>query len=315
MAEFKKPHPLKPGDTVAVIAPAGRPDSQGLRESIEALRSLGLAVIQYKDGRRDAAIPAFSASDEFRAQELAWALSEPGIKAVFCARAGYGSQRTLFHLQRQVRVMKRLKRSSPRFVLGYSDCTFLHQWIQNHLKWTVFHAPLVGFLKKPDLKFFVESLMKLPGQRADLDLGQAKVLQRGGPVVGRLVGGTLSLLRTTGSCQLPKEPLVLCIEDVNEDHYALDRLIWTLIDAGWSSSIKGVILGTFEKCGLRDRKKFPWSTVVASLQQLCSGPIVQVKSFGHGLKRQAILPFGCRVSLSSSGRVQVLESQVGSRRG
>jgi muramoyltetrapeptide carboxypeptidase len=315
VASFKKPIPLRLGDTVAVIAPAGRPDLQGLRQSIEDLRSLGLAVVQYKDGRRDAAIAAFSASDEFRAQELAWALSEPGIKAVFCARAGYGNQRTLFHLQRNVRMMKLLKHASPRFVLGYSDCTFLHQWIQNQLKWISFHSPLVGFLKKPDLRVFVQALMSLPDRQADLNLGTARVLKRRGSASGRLVGGTLSLLRTAGPSQLPQEPMILCLEDVNEDHYALDRLIWNLIDAGWSPFVKGVILGTFEKCGLRDRKKFPWSAVLESLEQLCAGPIVQVKSFGHGLKRQAILPLGCRVSLNSSGRVRVLESQVSSRRG
>lgn len=312
---LKKPIPLRPGDTVAVIAPAGRPDSQGLRRSIEDLRSLGLAVVQYKDGHRDAAIPAFSASDEFRAQELAWALSEPGIRAVFCARAGYGNQRTLFHLQRDARMMRSVKRATPRFVLGYSDCTFLHQWIQNQLKWISFHSPLVGFLKKPDLKFFVETLMRSPDEPADLNLGSTRVLKRGATVSGRLVGGTLSLLRTTGLSQLPQEPMILCLEDVNEDHYALDRLIWSLIDSGCAPFVKGVILGTFENCGLRDRKKFPWSAVLESLERLSAGPIIQVKSFGHGLKRQSILPLGCQVRLSSSGRVHVLESQVSARRG
>jgi len=155
---------------------------------------------------------------------------------------------------------------------------------------------------------------QLPLRAEEVRLGSSRIIQRGSPASGRLVGGTLSLLSTVGEFRLPQEPVILCLEDVNEDHYRLDRLVWTLIDAGYGRFVRGIVLGTFHQCGLRDSRKFPWPTVLESLRQLCSGPIVQVKSFGHGLKRQVILPLGCRAKLSSSGRLQILEPQVTSER-
>ena len=298
-----------------MIAPAGRPDSESLTTTIQTLRAMGFAVAQFREGRRDSTIPAFSASDSYRAEELAWALTEPGIKAVFCARAGYGTLRTLHDLQKNTKLISRLRQAVPRFVLGYSDCTYLHQWIQNQLHWISFHGPLVGFLKGPDLKVVIDSVMSIPEKSDQLRLGSVSVIQRGRDVSGRLVGGTLSLLSTVGSCRLPSEPVILCLEDVNEDHYRLDRLIWSLIDAGYGRHVRGVVLGTFSDCGFRDRKKFPWKTVLESLKALSAGPIIQAKTFGHGLKRQVLLPLGCRARLSSAGRLVVLESQLKSERG
>ena len=107
------------------------------------------------------------------------------------------------------------------------------------------------------------------------------------------------MLCTSGVAQLPRQDLVLAIEDIKEDFYRIDRMIWNLIHAGYDRHVKGVILGTFKDCGKRDRKVFPLSLVMDSLKKLTKGPLVMGARFGHGLKNQRILALGSQVKLQN----------------
>src|SRR5690606_27256842 len=122
---------------------------------------------------------------------------------------------------------KQVSRWRPKIFLGYSDMTYIHQTIQNQLGWVTFHGPLIGSLDLTRLKKCIQSLehLKKPSRET---WSEAKPKGKGTNAEGRLVGGTLSLLSLTGKNALPREPVILALEDVNENFYRIDRMIWNL---------------------------------------------------------------------------------------
>jgi muramoyltetrapeptide carboxypeptidase len=288
------PRPLRLGDTLAVIRPCSRLDEEVYRTTLEALRQRGWAVAEFSSSKTRPKLwrsdSFFAADDRSRAQEFAWAMNEPGIKAVLVARGGYGSARMLRALTNQERRRPR----QAKWVVGYSDVTYLHQWLWNQWGWSGVHGPLIGRVAPSEINRVLESLT---APEKSLALKNAKIVQKGGVARGRLVGGNLSLIQAAGPAQLPQEPLVLMIEEVNEDFYRIDRMLGQLLDAGYDRWIKAVLLGTFLECGKNDKKTFGWKKVEETLKSLCSGPILSQVRFGHGLKSQSLFHLGRAVEL------------------
>lgn len=292
-AQLQSPPALRRGDTIAIVQPAGKLDPDAYQRTKSIIQEQGLFVAEWKGSRSSHSY--FSASDAERKDELSWALREPGIRAVFCARGGYGCVRMLSE-----GLLSEKKFFQPKIVTGYSDITYLHQWIQNHLQWISFHSNLVGMIGDEALARFVEQILDLPTTVSHHLMKQkwegAKVLQAG-VAKGKLVGGNLSLLRLQGPAALPQENVVLAIEDVNEDYYALDRLLWTLIDSGYSRYVKALLVGRLKNCGERDASRFPLEELQATARRLCQGPILWGAEFGHGLDEQLVLPLGAELQV------------------
>lgn len=292
-----KPRRLQAGDTIALVCPGAFLDEAHIRASTKALQKLGFCVVRSprieKKAKRDG---YFASTDRERADEIDWAFSEPGVRAVWACRAGYGSMRlTRFFTPQKIKNWK------PKIFIGYSDVTYFHQWIQNQLGWVTFHGPLVGYMNEGQIKKTTRDLLDLGTQKLSVRWPRVQSI-RAGRARGQLVGGNLCMLRTSGPAALPRRPLILAIEDVHEEFYQIDRMIWSLIDAGYRDYIQGIILGHFHECGRRDSKTFGWSRVQDSLRHLTDGPIWTGAPFGHGLREQAILPLGLHIEMSSSGR-------------
>lgn len=272
---------------MALIQPAGRLDEAKVEKVTTWIRSKGFFVCSPPQVRKS--FHYFSGTDEERMEEFCWAMEQPGIRAVISCRGGYGSNRMLHSVSR-----KRAESFQPKLVTGFSDLTYAHQWIQNQLGWLSFHSSLVGQISEEAVSAFLQQLLDLPSKASSEVWEEAEVLQSG-QAKGRLVGGNLSLLRLKGPAALPQRPLVLAIEDVGEAHYALDRLIWTLIDGGYSDYVQGVLVGSLHECGKKDADQFPLELIKESLKRLCRGPILWNCRFGHGLEQQRILPLGAEV--------------------
>lgn len=303
--KLKSPGALRLGDTIALIRPASRLDEAAFRESVETIRNLGFCVALYP--HRIKADRFFAASDADRAKELDWAFRQPGISAILCCRGGYGTMRAVAQLKSE-----QIRKWTPKIFVGYSDITYLHQWIQNRLGFKTIHGPLTGRMPVTALKKFIRELTQLSASAHSENWSEVVNVGSKKKAMGRLVGGNLSLIQTSGAAQLPKIPTILAIEDVNEDFYRLDRMLRALIDAGYSSSIKGIILGSLLKCGMNDSKTFGYSRILESLKLLTNGPIWTKARFGHGVKHQRLLPLGCQVKLEGK-RFQILDSVVSLR--
>ena len=300
-----QPKRLRPGDTIALIRPGSRLDPKAFDGTVKALRSLGFCTAVYpKKWKPDS---RFSGSDELRAEEFNWAFSQPGVRAIWASRGGYGSQRMIESLNASA-----IDLWEPKILLGYSDLTYAHQWLQNRKHWLTFHGPLCGFLDRASLKKTLQSLMDLPLEETTQTWSEAKNIGGSGSVRGKLVGGNLSLLRVSGRAQLPVgEDLILAIEDVDEAYYRIDRMLRMLGDSDVAPYIKGILLGTFHDCGKSDKKTFGFKRIEESLRRLTSGPIWKNCKFGHGLKSQRILPLGAQVEMQSRGRLRILHGVVG----
>lgn len=237
---LQKPPPLKPGDTIAVVAPASPFDREALERGVERIKSWGYQVQHRED--LFARKRYLAGDDQRRFTELKEALENPQIKAIFVARGGYGSMRLLPFLKTLPKDLP------PKIVLGYSDLTSLLNFIGQHWAWVTFHGPVVakdigdrlGEAGEQSLKRVLTDPTPL-GKLTPLSL----ISLVPGQATGSLVGGCLSLIHCTLGTpyQLNTKGCVLYLEDVGELLYSLDRMFTHLRLARIFDQVKGIVIG------------------------------------------------------------------------
>lgn len=302
MVCYARPAALRPGDQVAVVAPAGPFD----RESFEA----GLRVLaeRYRPlvGEGCFAQTRYLAGDDARRlDELTAALADAGVKAVVAARGGYGTMRLLPAL------WPKLQASGfrPKPVVGFSDLTALHAALQA-AGWTSVHGPVVTQLggQPVDVVDRLVCLLESAGAPAPPLRGSALAA---GVAEGPLVGGNFSILtRLLGTPYLPPlDGAVLLLEDVGERPYRLDRM-WTHLGlAGIFDRVRGIALGEFTGCEEPDAD-YGSAEVLAELVAETGLPCVGGLAIGHGAVNQPV-PLGARVRLDgTAGVLEFLEPAV-----
>jgi muramoyltetrapeptide carboxypeptidase len=239
---FGRPHPLKPGDRVAVVAPAGPLD----RDNLEAgLRILGERYEVAWDAGLLSRSRYLAGDDGRRGAELAAALADPRVRGVVAARGGYGSMRILAGVWPGTRPSV----DGPgKMLVGFSDITALHAALQTAGRVSV-HGPVVTQLGTQPSSV-VERFFAI---LEDDTTPPAPVLgtpMLGGVVEGPLLGGNLSVLtRLIGTPWLPDlTGAVLLLEDVGERPYRIDRMWTHLRLAGVFERVVGLALGDFTDC-------------------------------------------------------------------
>jgi len=293
---FHKARALRPGDSVAVIAPAGPFD----RESFEA----GLAIlaeryrVQYDPGifQRHRYL---AGDDARRLAELNSALGDASIKAIFCARGGYGT----------MRLLPDLSAAPNKPLVGFSDITALHQWRQSHGLVSI-HGPVLTQLGRLG-RATSERLFALleSGAPAATLHGTTSFVE--GITEGPLLGGNLSVFtRLLGTRYMPNlEGAILLLEDVGERPYRLDRL-WTHMElAGVFTKVKGIVLGSFTHCEERDAS-YSSVDVLRELAVATGLPCAAGFPIGHGDVNEPV-PLGVRVRLNATtAQLTFLEAAV-----
>lgn len=252
--QLVKPRRLAPGDTVALVAPAGAIfKTLDLTIAKESLEALGLTVVV---GRHLLDRHGYLAGqDRDRATDINRYFADASVRAVLPIRGGWGSSRVLPYLDFD------LIRQNPKIVLGYSDITALLLAIHAKTGLVTFHGPngvgrwddfSVQWVKR--ILFDGEAVtMENPRDRGEF-LVQTENRTRTitpGAVRGRLLGGNLTVL--TGMIGSPYVPdwdaAILFLEDVGEDIYRVDRMMTTLKLAGVLDRIRGFVFGTCSECG------------------------------------------------------------------
>lgn len=290
---FIVPPPVEPGSAVAVIAPSGPVDPLRLDRGLTTLRAWGLDVTVMPHALERGQSGLFAGSDAQRAQDLGEAMSQPGFSAVLCARGGHGATRIVDLLN-----WDQIAASSPRWVVGSSDITALHEAVQRRLGWVSLHGAMVASEvfagDSPDFDSVQSLQSALFNSVSAMVVGaDAPYVIRAGEASGRLTGGNLSLLCSTlgTTDSFGARDCVVLLEDVAEAPYRVDRMLTQLMRAGWFDGLRGVALGTFHQCG----------DVMPVLYERLSElevPVLGGFSIGHG-PCQLTVPLGVDVTVNT----------------
>lgn len=229
---------LKTGDKVAIIATARKVSYAEMEPSIAQLKSWGLKVLT--GNYLTAESNQFAGTDEERTADLQQMMDDPEVKAIFCARGGYGS----------VRIIDRLDFThfiaSPKWIVGYSDITVFHSHINKNFGIETLHGTMpINFPSDGFETPSTESLRKaLFGEEINYRI-TSHPLNRRGTVSAEVIGGNLSMLYSLSgsSSDINTEGKILFIEDVDEYLYHIDRMMMNLKRAGKLSNLAALVVG------------------------------------------------------------------------
>lgn len=231
---------LQKGDTIGIVCPSGYMPEEKAATCIQVLQQWGYQV---KTGSTlGHQFHYFSGTDEERLADLQQMLDDRQVKAVLCARGGYGMSRIID------RIDFRKFRKHPKWLIGFSDITLLHAHIYEKFGIASLHAPMAAAFNDGEYANpFVQSLRKaLRGNKARYSC-TGHTLNRKGKAEGALVGGNLSLIAHAigSSSSLKTKKKILFLEDVGEYIYNADRMMIQLKRSGMLDHLAGLVIGGF----------------------------------------------------------------------
>ena len=231
---------LQKGDTIGILCPSGFMPFEKAETCIKTLKKWGFNISIGKTLGHQ--FHYFSGTDEERINDLQQMLDDKTIKAILCARGGYGLSRMIDKID-----FKKFKQN-PKWVIGFSDITVLHSYINNKLKIASLHSPMAGaFNEGGATNEFIQSLHKaLTGKKLKYSC-EANSYNRIGTATGGLIGGNLALLaHAVGSpWDMETKNKILFVEDTGEYLYNIDRMLLQLKHAGKLKSLSAFIVGGF----------------------------------------------------------------------
>ena len=231
---------LKPGDAIGLVCPAGFMPVEKFKACIQTLCDWGFQVAVGKTPGHQ--FHYFSGTDEERLEDLQQMMDDRKIKAILCARGGYGVGRIIDQLD----FKKFIKH--PKWIIGFSDITVLHSHLFSNYKIASLHAPMAAAFNDNEFKNpYVQSLRNaLSGKKADYQT-EANELNQIGKATGILIGGNLSLLVNMAGTpsDINTKNKILFIEDVGEYIYNIDRMMYQLKRSGKLDHLRGLIVGSF----------------------------------------------------------------------
>ena len=302
---------LKSGDTIALIAPAGTPQvREKITRSVSYFEKQGYRV---EVGKHVERVHGYLAgTDKERLSDLHAMIRNKHVKAIFMLRGGYGTIRLLQELDYDL-----IKRN-PKIIVGYSDATTLFAAIcrKTNLS-SLFFGPMPGvdiwdgfdpFAEECFWKMLTstKAVGLLPSAKNEIrPMGKLRKEK----IVSRWFGGNLAVLASSvGSEFSPiKKDGILCIEEVGEEPYRVDRYLAQLRNSGYFENLKAVLLGQFTDCDIPEGKKsLTLDEVFADYFGKRKIPVLTNIPFGH-IPRQWTLPLGAKLEINGTS-ISVIES-------
>ncbi len=286
-----RPTPLHQGDTIGIVAPASPFDRGSFHQGVDVLQSLGFKVSVSRDLFEKEGYLA--GSDDHRASLVNRFFADTSIRAVFCARGGFGSMRLLGRLDFD------LIGEHPKILVGYSDITALLSAVYTRCGLMTVHGPVVTSLGSATQEDLDGLYAVLTGRGPVRRAPTSGVTLRSGIATGPVFGGNLTTL-----CHLvgtPYQPIlgghILLIEDRGEATYRIDRMLTQMKIAGCFDGVAGLCLGSFEDCGPVE-DIFP---IVTGIFEDMPIPILAGFRIGHGTHNEAI-PLGVPATLDADNQ-------------
>ena len=302
MRELLRPSRLAPGARVAVVAPSGPVPEERVQAGLDVLRGWDLdPVVAPHVLDRHGEFDYLAGTDADRAADLQAAWCDPSVDAVLCARGGYGVQRMVELLDWDA-----MSAAGPKVFVGFSDITALHEAFATRLGLATLHGPMaagIDFIKNARAQDHLKATLFAPETVRTITSGGTALVP--GRARGVTLGGCLCLLAAEAGTPHARPGArggLLCLEDVGEETYRLDRYLTQLLRTGWLDGVQGVLLGSWERCD-------PYEQVRALLvDRLGSLGVPVVEEFGFGHCEGALtIPFGVTAELDADAGTLTLD--------
>jgi muramoyltetrapeptide carboxypeptidase len=307
--ERMKPPALRPGDNIGIVAPASYFTRQDFDNGCEALRRMGYNPV-YDESIFDRDL-YFAGSVERRVRELENMFLRDDVKAIVCARGGYGSN----YLLPELDISK--VSSKPKAFIGYSDTTTLQTYFCDSAGIVTFHGPMVAKdFARPDgidVESWQAALSGRENWRFDFDSNSEVKPLAQGSAEGVLYGGCLSMLvESLGTpYEIRTEGTILFIEDVATKPYQIDRMLMHLKLAGKLDGVRGLIFGEMLNCTQSPGQGYTLEEVVMRVVGDLRVPVAYGLRSGHVSSHNITLPIGVSAVLNVGGSgvtLEILES-------
>jgi muramoyltetrapeptide carboxypeptidase len=302
---------LHAGDTVGIVAPASNIREGDLRAGCEALQRAGYRPF-YFDSILEKDL-YFAGSVERRVRELEDMFERDDVRAIACARGGYGTNYLLDKLD-----LKKI-RKHPKIFVGYSDITSLLTHFLDAANLVVFHGPMAAkdwaHEDGVDLSSWQQALSSASPWDVTLD-GNARGLVDG-ESEGVLYGGCLSLIAASLGTryEVKTQGTILFLEDVATKPFQIDRMLMQLKLAGHLDGLRGMVFGEMLDCVQTANQGYTLQEVILRIVGDLGVPVACGVRSGHVTSRNITLPFGVRAKLAVRGEqvgLRILEPAVAS---
>jgi len=307
----RKPPRLRPGDTVAIVAPASSWENRSeILRGIAGLEAWGLTV-RLGDHVNDRH-GYMAGRDEDRAADLHAALSDPEVRAIVCLQGGYGTPRLIPLLDEE------LFRANPKAICGFSDLTTLHLAASRWGNVVSFYsngaagvgAPEVTEFSKASLHraLFSDEPFGLIGP--DPDDPYVRTI-RGGRAIGRLAGGCAGLITSAIGTRLQPDlrGRIVILEEIELEGYVLDGMLTQLRNAGLLEGVAGIVVGDLKTKWSGGIAELSTEDIVEEVLGPLGVPVVFGFPVGHG-KHHATVPLGALATLDADAGTLVVEEVV-----
>ena len=236
------PEQLKRGDTLAIIAPAKAIEQEYIDFAVDLWENQGFKVVIGKHclGQHH----YFSGTDTQRAHDLQAAIDNENVKAIICARGGYGCVRLIDRINWAGLI------NQPKWLVGFSDVTVFHHHLAT-LELPSIHATMPLNYKENTPESLASLVHSLTGPDNQYTW-DSKSYFKSGEAEGEVLGGNLAVIANMVGTRLMPDyrDKILFIEDVGEHLYAIDRMFYQLDKSGILDNIAGLIVGSFT--GMKD---------------------------------------------------------------
>jgi len=273
-AKHKRPPYLKQGDIIGITCPAGYITHEEIEPAVQQMESWGFKIVKGKTvGARDF---TFGGTDNERLEDLQQMMNDTSIKAIMCARGGYGA----------IRIVDKLDfgifKISPKWLIGFSDITVLHCHLNSNYRFASIHSKMCNSFPsdwataEPIQIDTIKSIEKaLKGEELMSYTAVYQINNRLGEAEGELIGGNLRCIENlAGSVsEIKTDGKILFVEDVGEYLYSIDRMFYNLKRSGKLNKLKGLIVG-----GFRIKKEDDGDSFGKTLEQIV---IDKVGEFGY----------------------------------
>ncbi len=301
-----KPRALRPGEKVGIVAPASNVNGEMLEAGCDGLRRAGYEPFYFQSIlERDL---YFAGSPERRARELEDMFARNDIRAIVCARGGYGSNYLPLALD-PIKIV-----SHPKILVGYSDITTLVCCIADSANFVTFHGPMAAKDFAVADGVDMESWQNALGGAADWQIAEgsgAKPLVPG-QAEGILYGGCLSMLVASLGTQheIRTAGTILFIEDVATKPYQIDRMLMQLKLAGKLKDVRALVFGEMLDCRQSPDQDYTLEEVVLRVVEDLRIPVAFGLRSGHVSRANITLPIGvqARLTVDDAVELRILEA-------